>query len=105
MDDFEYGPITKGVFIALCWLVVPVLFFYFQWILHYLALLAFLAFGLKPLLIKSGVYRTYSGATFSLSERWHRKEVEKRREELRKAERSKRYKHSRLKDPRLPKNW
>lgn len=105
MSDFEYGSLAKGIFTALCWFVFLILFFVPQWFFYYLLFLAFLGFGLKPLLIKSGIYRAYSGAMFSLSERWHRKEVEKRRAEVRNEERSKRYKHTHEKDPRLPKNW
>ncbi len=105
MDNFEYSPLAKGIFTALCWLTFLVLALLTKWLHYYLALLAFLGFGLKPLLIKTGIYRAYSGAMFSVSERWNRKEVAKRREQLRQEERSRRYKHSRVKDPRLPKNW
>lgn len=102
---FEYGPIAKGVFIALAWGTFLFLAFYPEWLAAYLALLVFLAFGLRPFLERSGIYYAYISLRFRMSEKLNRKWVEKRRKALEAAERSKRLKYRHEKDPKLPKNW
>ena len=56
MDNFEYGVVARGIFISLLWLTVLIGFtapFMLPW---HIGLLLFLGLGLKPVLLKTGLY-------------------------------------------------
>jgi hypothetical protein len=102
---FQYGPVSKGIFIALAWGTFLVLAIFPDWLFEYLALLVFLVFGLRPVLVYSGIFSTYSNFRHRTSEKLDKRWVEKKCKEVEAAERSKRLKHQREKNPNLPKNW
>jgi hypothetical protein len=56
VDTFEYGLIARTIFIVLCWLTVLIGFTAPILLPWHIGLLLFLAFGLKPLLLKTGLY-------------------------------------------------
>lgn len=103
-SEFEYGPVAKGIFIALVWGIFLVLAFYPEWLAAHMAFLVFVAVGLRPFLVYPGIYSAYSGLSFLISEKLSRKWVEKGRKEIEAAE-EKKLKYQREKDPKLPKNW
>ncbi len=102
---FEYGPIFSGVYTALLPLAALVALIWPEWILAYLGLLLFLGFGLRPLLEWSGLLERYSDMEATLEESMHRKYVDKKRRQIERTERDKKYKYSHHRDPRLPPNW
>ncbi|EEB80558.1 hypothetical protein GPB2148_3377 [marine gamma proteobacterium HTCC2148] len=102
---FEYGPIAGGVYSALISLTFLVAILWPSWLLAYVSGLLFLGLGLRPLLEWSGLLDRYSDMEATLEERFHRKHVNKRRLQIERKERDKKYKHSHYRDPRLPHNW
>jgi hypothetical protein len=102
---FEYGPLPRGVFIALVWMTPVVAIVWWDLLLWHLLLLAFLGLGLRPLLEKTGIHALYQHVMVTIEERMYRGFTEKRRKEIERAARRKRYKRFGPEDPRLPKNW
>ena len=103
--EFEYGFIAKGVFLGLvASSVVVALYFPDRW-LHYLGFLLFLGLGLRPLLERTGLYRLWNTVQGFFIERWNRKYLRKRRQEVDRRLRDEKYRGKRYKDPKLPKNW
>ena len=103
--EFQYGPFAKGVFIALvsCGLLVPN---YFPgYTTHYIVFILFLAFGLKPLLIYSRIYRLYDLLMMRVDDFRYKKINEQRAREVELKRRDEKYRHLRTRDKRLPKNW
>lgn len=103
--QFEWGPLARGVYTALLCLTVLVSWLYPEYLFHYMGLLVFLGVFLRPLIERSGLYDAYSRFAFALSERRWRKVNERRRHEVYLAERDKKYRARRTRDPKLPKNW
>ena len=104
-DQFEYGPIAKGIFTALLWMTVLVAFAYPKALFIYIPFLQFLASGLKPLLIKTGLYHLYSDANHKEEERRWRKITEQRCAKVEKEKRNAKYKYRLHNDNSLPRNW
>lgn len=102
---FEYGPLSRGIYIALLWLMVLTATIFPELLLWHILLVLFLGLGLRPLLEKSGLYDLYTHVTVSIAERWNRKFVETRRQEIERKRRRKMYRRFGNDDPRLPKNW
>lgn len=103
---FEYGPIARGLYIALVWLVVMTAFVAPELLHWHLLLVVFFGLGLRPLLEKTGLYDLYMYVTVSIAERWDRKFVEQRRREIESKRQRKMYRRfGKDDDPRLPKNW
>jgi hypothetical protein len=102
---FEYGPLARGIFMALMWLTPLVAFVAWEFLLWYLLMLVFLGLGLRPLLEKTGIHALYETVSVAIEERLYRGFTEKRRKEIERAARRKRYKRFGPEDPRLPKNW
>jgi hypothetical protein len=102
---FEYGPLSRGIYIALLWLVILTAFVFPELLHWHLLLVLFLGLGLRPLLEKTGLYDLYTHVTVSIAERWDRKFVETRRREIERKRRRKMYRRFGKDDPRLPKNW
>ena len=102
---FEYGPLPRGIYIALIWLLVLTAFVLPEWLHWHILLVLFLGLGLRPLLEKTGLYDLYSHVTALIAERWDRKFVETRRQEIERKRRRKMYRRFGNDDPRLPKNW
>lgn len=103
--QFTWGPLARGAFIALLWFIPFVAWHYPDQLTRYFLFLIFLGFGLRPLLEMTGLYAAFTGLANHLGDaRWRKVEARRRAQVLRQ-ERDKRYRYSRLKDPRLPKNW
>tara|TARA_B110000908_G_C9815387_1_gene254787 strand:+ start:83 stop:406 length:324 start_codon:yes stop_codon:yes gene_type:complete len=102
---FQYGPIAKGVFGGLVPLSILVALFATDMIGYYLVFLAFLALGLKPILEKSGLYDVYVHCRETLSDKYHRRRHDEIGKEVDRKARDEKYRRSRVRDPKLPKNW
>ncbi|NGX17704.1 hypothetical protein [Wenzhouxiangella sp. XN24] len=102
---FEYGPVARGTYMALVWLVILTAIVFPELLLWHLLLILFLGLGLRPLLEKTGLYDLYAHVTVSIAERLDRKFVEERRREIERNRRRKMYRRFGKDDPRLPKNW
>lgn len=106
--EFQYGPISMSIFRGLLWLT-PIFGFIARYfpnlILVYVSFLLFIAFGLRPLLLKTGVYRCYVDARHALGERRYRKLTRQRCAEVEAEKRRAKYKYRRYNNPELPKNW
>ena len=102
---FEYGPLARGIFMALVWLSPLVAVLSFELLAWHVALLAFLGLGLRPLLEKTGIHALWQALAAAWHERIYRGFTEKRRKEVERAARRRRYKRFGPEDPRLPKNW
>ena len=48
--SFEYGPMSRGFYIALLWFIPLIVWHFPQWLWHYVGLLNFLGLLLRPLL-------------------------------------------------------
>ena len=74
-DDFQYGPLARGAYIALLWSTAILGFVAADadWARHYLRwhllLLVFLGLGLKPFLLRTGLYRFWQGWIAELQQR------------------------------------
>ena len=103
--EFSFSHVAKGVYIALisCTPLVPLV--YPNGLIYYLLFLAFLGFGLRPLLVYSGLYRMWNALGLGALDRWDKKYLEKHRREIDLKERNDKYRRMRHKDSRLPKNW
>lgn len=103
--EFEYGPLAKGLYIALFCVSPPLVLLYPQYMVGYLVFLVILAFALRPFLVWSGLYglwnRTRGGAVY----KWDEKHLAERRAKIDSAQEVEKYRRSRYRDPRLPKNW
>jgi hypothetical protein len=102
---FEYGPLARGIFIAIISLLPLTLVVAGEWLLWHLLLVLFLGFGLRPLLQWSGLYTVYARLAADWQERWGRGFTAKRRREIERKQRRARYKRFGPEDPRLPKKW
>jgi hypothetical protein len=102
---FEYGPLAVGIFMALVAVIAPVGMYFPEWQLYYLLFLFFLGFGLRPVLEVTGLLAVCESVLESLRERWNRKFVEQKRRQVDRKVRDEKYRKSRYRDPRLPKNW
>lgn len=105
VNQFEYGPLARGSFMALIWLL-PLTAILFPGMLAWHALLLlFLGVGLRPLLEHTGAYALYTRLETAFRERWNHDFTERRRCEVERKARRARYRRFGPEDPRLPKNW
>ena len=102
---FEYGPLARGLYTALMWLMLPVAYQYPAYLLHYAGFLLFLGLGLRPLIEALGLDHSLGSLLASADDRLHRRFLEKRRRAVERKVRDDRYRRSRVRDPRLPRNW
>ena len=58
-ENFEYGLLARSIFTTLLWLTVLLGFAAPSLLPWHIVLLLFLAFGLKPLLLKTGLYEAW----------------------------------------------
>ena len=103
--QFTWGPLARGVYIALLMLSPLVGIFLWQWAGYYVLFLLFLGLFLRPLLEVTGLYHLCSWALHELGEKHWEKTTRERRREIARMERDQKYKHRHQKDPRLPPNW
>lgn len=104
-STFEWGPLARGVYTAMLCLTFLVSWIFPEYLVRYILLLIFLGLLLRPLLERSGLYGLYLRIACKLSEKRWRKVNERRRLEVYLAERDKKYRARRTRDPKLPKNW
>lgn len=102
---FEYGPLPVGIFMALVAVIVPIGMYYPDWIFRYLMFLLFLGLGLRPLLVMTGMLSVSQSLLQSLEEKRNKKFVEQKRREVELKMQLEKYRKSRYRDPRLPKDW
>ncbi|NND66139.1 MAG: hypothetical protein HKN19_01010 [Halioglobus sp.] len=103
--EFEYGPLAKGLYIALFCVSVPLLLLYPQYIVRYLVFLVVLGFGLRPFLVWSGLFGLWRRTLGAAERKWDEKHLADRRTQIERKQASEKYRRSRHRDPRLPKNW
>jgi len=100
-DQFEYGPVARGIFYGLVSLTILVGLLGTGPLLFYILFLQFLAMGLKPFLIKTGLYQIY----MKVADRRWRKITAQRCMEVENEKRKAKYKYRRRNDDSLPRNW
>jgi hypothetical protein len=105
LKKFEYGPLSIGTFLALVSVTVLIGLYYPAWVIRYVLFLLFLAFGLRPLLEMTGMLEMCQSVLQSIHEKRNKKYVEQKRAEVDRKIRDEKYRKSRYRDPRLPKNW
>lgn len=102
---FKYGPLAIGIYTALLTLLVVVMVGFPNLFIYYILLLLFLGIGLRPLIVKTGLYAFYQTLITTLVEKLSKKYLQKRRKEIDRKRRDQKYRNKRNKDPQLPKNW
>jgi hypothetical protein len=105
LKKFEYGPLPVGIFLGLVAVIVPIGLYYPTWIFRYLMFLLFLGVGLRPLLVMTGVLKMVQSVLHSVEEKRNKKYVEQKRREVDLKMQLEKYRKSRYRDPRLPKDW
>jgi hypothetical protein len=103
--EFKFGPLSKGIYMALISVTALIPLISPEYFLHYVLFLAFLGFGLRPFLIKTGLYSLWNSAGVAIQKNWRRKQIDKRALDLDREVELEKYRKSRYRDPRLPKNW
>ena len=103
--EFEFGPVAKGAYIALISAIALIPLIAPQYFFHYIIFLAFLGFGLRTFLVKTGLYNLWNRIGASGQSKWDRKYLEKRAKDIDTKIELEKYRKSRVRDPRLPKNW
>jgi hypothetical protein len=58
-SNFEYGALAIGIYKAMLWLVVLIVFIAPVILVYYVPLLIFLGLGLRPFLISTGLHRRF----------------------------------------------
>lgn len=102
---FKYGPLAIGIYTALLTLLVVVMMSFPNLFIYYILLLIFFGIGLRPLIVKTGLYAFYQTLITTVVGKLSRKYLQKRRKEIDRKIRDKKYRNKRKKDLRLPKNW
>jgi len=110
-DDFHYGPLARGAYIALLWSTAILGFVgadadwarqYLRW---HLLLLVFLGLGLKPFLLRAGIYRLWQGWTAELQQRRNAGHHAAAARKVDRSRRDQKLRSTRLRDPKLPPRW
>lgn len=104
-QEFEFGPVARGTYIALISLTALIPFIAPQYFLHYIVFLAFLGFGLRPFLVKTGLFNLWNTIGAAAQSKWDRNYLEKRARDIDRKVELEKYRKSRVRDSRLPKNW
>ncbi|WP_206485613.1 hypothetical protein [Thalassotalea sp. G2M2-11] len=68
-ENFEYGPLARGIFIVMLWGVWIFVFVAPFYLVYYVPLLLFVGLGLKPFLIKTGMFSVYQNYLLKRDER------------------------------------
>ncbi len=103
--EFEYGPLSRGIFTAMLVIMPLVAMLRPGDFVNYGLFLLVLAFGLRPFLVYSGLYRLWNDAGAGVEKKWDRKFLDKRAQDIERKVKSDGFHKSRYRDPRLPKNW
>jgi len=111
MDEFEFGPLARGIFMALMWGTLPMAVLAGKgmvapiWFLLYAGGLVFLALGLKPLLVRTGWLGLLRQVQVELEDRYYADFEAERRQEVDRRQRDQKLRRQRYRDPKLPPNW
>ena len=104
-EDFQYGLVSRSIFVGLCWLS-PLLGFTAPHLLPWLlGLLLFLGLVLKPLLIKTGLRRAWLAWRADAQKRRHASHHEEAARRVERKRRDDRFRKARQRDPNLPPGW
>lgn len=103
--QFEYSPLARGSFQAfIC--VAPVIYLLGPEIfVAYILVMLFLAIGLRPLLERTGLYRTFNHYLVVFEEKHSKRFMEKRAAEIDRKIRDDKYRNRHRKHKDLPKHW
>lgn len=104
-QKFAWGPVARGIYIGMLWFTVVIGWHFPNMLTYYIPLLVFLGLGLRPLLERTGLYDLYVHVIVKIDDKKWEKINEKKRIEIARKERDKKYKASRTRDPKLPENW
>lgn len=111
MSELNFGPVARGIYIALLWATLLVAVLVMKGLLSprallaYAGLLMFLGLGLRPLLQRSGLHAWYQHTRVHIREQLDQKYNETRGRQVDQSRRNARLRNARRRDPRLPKNW
>jgi hypothetical protein len=103
--EFQFGPLSRGVYIALISTAALVPLIAPEYFFHYVLFLAFLGFGLRIFLVKTGLYNLWNSFGAMVHKIWDRKYLEKRAADINRKVELEKYRKSRYRDPKLPKKW
>ena len=103
--QFEYGPLAIGIYRALISVSLVIPLVSLQWFLYHIILLVFLTFGLRPILEKTGLFRTLEHFRIVTVDRVRRGVEQKRQEEIQRKQRDAKFKGRHGKHPDLPRHW
>lgn len=72
-ESFEWGALARGLYVAMLWLIWIFVFTAPSYLMYYVPLLLFLGLGLRPILIKTGLFNAYQGYLAKRDERINQK--------------------------------
>ncbi len=104
-NRFEYGAFSRGSYLALWSVAIPVALAFPNLFLYYVLALLAVGFGLRPLIEKTGLFELYQSLVMTYEDKRDKNYLADRRSELDRKARDEKYRKSRVKDPRLPPNW
>jgi hypothetical protein len=105
VNDFEYGIVPRAIFIGLCWITVLLGFTEPNWLPWHIALLLFLGLGLKPLLLKTGLYHGWLRFLVKVDEARHLESDAANRARVERKRRDTRLRKARRTSSDLPPGW
>jgi len=104
-SDFEFGPVARGIYLAMLWLIPVVALIFSSYFLAYMALLLFLGLFLKSIIRKSGIDSFLWHLFITVDDKIHAKLIRKRIQNIEMKQRDEKYRRWRRKNPKLPRNW
>jgi len=104
-QQFEWGPLARGVYWAMIASWPLVCFLYTQYAGYYILLIIFCGFGLRRLIEVTGVYVYLNNKLGLIQEKHWQGVTEKRRREVDAKAEIKRINNSYEERSKLPKNW
>ena len=75
-SNFEYGALARGIYIVMLWAVWIFVFVAPVYLIYYVPLLLFLGLGLKPFLIRTGLFTIFNALESKRSDK-HNEELKK----------------------------
>ena len=105
MDGFEYGLVARVIFIGLLWLTVLIGFTAPNLLPWHVGLLLFLGFGLKPLLLKTGLYHGWLRFLVHSEKVRYAKLDKQAAERVERQRRDDKLRKARKQSDELPPNW
>jgi hypothetical protein len=105
VDSFEYGIAARATFIGLLWLTVLIGFTAPNLLPWHIGLLLFLAFGLKPLLLKTGLYHGWLRFLVKSEQVRYAKFDAAAAEKVERRRRDDKLRKARKQSTELPPNW